>query len=127
MAKVVLDASALLAFVTGEPGGEIVADAIGDAVISTVNFAEAVTKLIDRGASLDGARDVLGIAEYGIVEFDRGQAEATGALIAKTRKRGLSLGDRACLALAQRERIPALTADRGWADLDVGVDVRLFR
>lgn len=127
MAKVVLDASALLAFVTGEPGGEIVADAIGDAVISTVNFAEVVTKLVDRGASVDGARDVLGIAEYGIVEFDRGQAEATGALIAKTRKRGLSLGDRACLALAQRERIPALTADQGWADLDVDVDVRLFR
>lgn len=127
MAKVVLDTSALLAFVTGEPGGEVVADAIGDAVISSVNFAEAVTKLVDRGASLDSAREVLAFADYEVADFDRGQAEATGALIAKTRHRGLSLGDRACLALAQRERVPALTADRLWADLDVGVDVRVFR
>jgi PIN domain nuclease of toxin-antitoxin system len=127
MARVVLDTSALLAFVTGERGGEAVADAIGDAVISTVNLAEAVTKLVDRGAPLDRARQVLAIADYEIVDFDRRQAEETGALIGKTRHRGLSLGDRACLALAQREGVPALTADRRWVEVDVGVEVRLFR
>lgn len=127
MAKIVLDTSALLAFVTGDRGGEAVADVIADAVISTVNFAEAVTKLVDRGATLDGARDILGIADYEVADFKRGQAEATGVLIAKTRRKGLSLGDRACLALAQLDGIPVLTADRRWAELDVGVDVRLFR
>ena len=127
MAKVVLDTSALLAFVSEERGGETVADVIADAVISTVNVAEAVTKLVDRGASLDRAREVLAIAEYEIADFDRQQAEQTGALIARTRQRGLSLGDRACLALAQREGLPALTADRRWAEIDIGVEVRLFR
>jgi ribonuclease VapC len=127
MAKVVLDTSALLAFVTGERGGETVADVIGDAVISTVNFAEAVSKLIDRGASLVRAREALAVADYEIVNFDREQAEETGALIAKTRGRGLSLGDRACLALAQREGVAAFTADRRWTEVDTGVQVTLFR
>ena len=127
MAKVVLDTSALLAFVSAERGGETVADVIADAVISTVNFAEAVTKLVDRGASLDRAREVLAIAEYEIADFDREQAEQTGALIGKTRQRGLSLGDRACLALAQREGLPALTADRRWMEIDLGVQVQLLR
>ena len=127
MAKVVLDTSALLAFVNAERGGETVADVIADAVISTVNLAEAVTKLVDRGASLDRAREVLAMAEYEVADFDREQAEDAGALIARTRAKGLSLGDRACLALAQRERLPALTADRRWADVEVGVEVRLFR
>jgi ribonuclease VapC len=127
MANVVLDTSALLAFVSGERGGEAVADVIGDAMISTVNFAEAVTKLVDRGASLERAREVLAVADYEIIDFDREQAEGAGALIARTRGKGLSLGDRACLALARRERIAAVTADRRWSEVDVGVDVRLFR
>jgi len=127
VARIVLDTSALLAFVNGEPGGEAVAYVIGDAVISAVNLAEAVTKLVDRGATLDVARDALAMADYEVADFDRAQAEAAGALIAITRPKGLSLGDRACLALAQRERTVALTADRSWAELDVGVEVRLFR
>lgn len=127
MAKVVLDTSALLAFVGGEIGGEAVADVIADAMISTVNLAEAVTKLVDRGASLNAAREVLSVAEYEIVDFDRELAEQTGALIGRTRPRGLSLGDRACLALAQREGLPALTADRRWAEVDVDVKVHMFR
>jgi PIN domain nuclease of toxin-antitoxin system len=127
MAKVVLDTSALLAFVNGEPGGEAVAELIGDAVVSTVNFAEAVTKLVDRGSSLAVARDALAMADYDVADFDREQAETTGALIVRTRPKGLSLGDRACLALALRENAPAVTADRSWSDIDLGVDVRIFR
>jgi PIN domain nuclease of toxin-antitoxin system len=127
VARVVLDTSALLAFVNGEPGSEVVAEVIGDAVVSTVNLAEAVTKLVDRGASLAVARDALAMAEYDVADFDREQAEATGALITKTRPKGLSLGDRACLALAQRENAPAITADRSWSGIDLGVDVRIFR
>jgi PIN domain nuclease of toxin-antitoxin system len=127
MASVVLDASALLAFVAGERGGEAVADAIGDAMISTVNLAEVVAKLVDRGAPLERAREILAIAACEVMDFDRAQAEEAGALIARTRGRGLSLGDRACLALARREGVPALTADRRWAEVDTGVQVTLFR
>lgn len=127
MAEVVLDASALLAFVGGERGGELVAHVIGDAMISTVNLAEAVTKLVDRGASLELARHALAIADYEVVDFDRAQAEATGAFVAQTRPRGLSLGDRACLALAVRAGLPALTGDRAWRTLDIGVEIRLIR
>jgi PIN domain nuclease of toxin-antitoxin system len=127
MASFVLDTSALLAFVNGEPGAEIVADVIADAAVSAVNLSEAVAKLVSRGTSLDVARAALAMADYEVADFDRAQAEAAGAMIARTRQAGLSLGDRACLALAQREGALALTADRSWSSVDVGVEVRVFR
>src|SRR2546421_2794181 len=117
MAEFVLDSSALLAFVNGEVGGEMVAQIIGESIISTVNIAEVVTKLVARGASLQQAREALAMADYGIVDFDRPLAEVTGALVKQTKGRGLSLGDRACLALAQREQLPALTGDREWLEI----------
>jgi ribonuclease VapC len=124
---VILDTSALLAYVNGEQGAELVASLIGEAAISSVNFAEAVSKLVSKGATLDLARAALGVADIDVIDFDRDLAEQTGALIAKTKRSGLSLGDRACLALAARERVPALTGDRAWANLDLDIDVRLFR
>ncbi len=127
MTSAVLDTSALLAYVKGEPGAEIVASLIGDAVISAVNFAEAVTKLVGKGATLDLARAALGVANVDVVDFDRSLAEAAGALVAQTKSVGLSLGDRACLALAARERVPALTGDRAWSKLSLGLDIRLIR
>jgi PIN domain nuclease of toxin-antitoxin system len=127
MTSAVLDTSALLAYVQGEQGAELVASLIGDAVISAVNFAEAVSKLIAKGSSLELARTALGIASIDIIDFDRGLAEQTGALIATTKQSGLSLGDRACLALAARERVPALTGDRAWSKLDLDIEVRLIR
>jgi len=127
VASVVLDASALLAFVGGEPGADKVATVIGDSVISAVNFAEAITTLVTRGASLAIARDALAVVDLDVIHFDRALAEQTGALVARTRLHGLSLGDRACLALAARERIPALTGDRTWQGLDLPSEVRLFR
>jgi ribonuclease VapC len=127
VAEVVLDTSALLAFVGGEQGGEIVASVIGEAIISTVNLAEAVTKLVDRGASLEIAREALAVANYEVVDFDRAQAELAGSLIAQTRPRGLSLGDRACLALAMRAGVPAITGDRAWHALNLGVEIKLIR
>jgi PIN domain nuclease of toxin-antitoxin system len=127
MAEVVLDTSALLAFVWREQGAEVVARCIGDSVISTVNFSEAISKLVDRGASLEAARMTLGIAPPDVIDFDQTLAEQTGGLIARTRQFGLSLGDRACLALAAREGLPALTGDRIWSGLDIGVEIRLIR
>lgn len=127
MASAVLDSSALLAYLNGEPGAEMVAGIIGDALVSSVNLAEVVTKLVDRTGSLDVARATLGIAELDVVDFNRSLAEQTGALVTRTRSRGLSLGDRACLALAAREGLPVVTADRAWAALALDVEVRLIR
>jgi ribonuclease VapC len=127
MSSVVLDSSALLAFIHGEPGGEMVAGVVGDALMSSVNLAEVVTKLVERTGSLEAARAVLGMATVDVVDFDTPQAEQAGALVAHTRSRGLSLGDRACLTLAAREAAPVLTADRIWATLKLDVEVRLIR
>jgi ribonuclease VapC len=127
MISAVLDASALLAYVNGEPGADLVASMIGDAAISAVNFAEAVTKLVEKGAALDVARIVLGVASIDVVDFDRTLAEQSGALVARTKIAGLSLGDRACLALAAREQVPAVTGDRAWARLSLDIEIRLIR
>jgi len=127
VSRVVLDSSALLAFIHGEPGGAVVAGAVGEAVISSVNLAEVVTKLVERTGSLELARAALGMVNVDVIDFDRLQAEQAGALVTRTRSRGLSLGDRACLTLAAREAAPVLTADRIWATLKLDVEVRLIR
>jgi len=127
MAKVVLDASALLAYINGEPGAEAVEAVLGEAMISAVNLAETATKLALKGGSRDRPLALLTDAELEVVAFDRALAEETGALAAFTRTWGLSLGDRACLALAKRERTTAMTADHAWSRLDIGVDIQLIR
>ena len=127
MSSVVLDSSALLAFIHAEPGGDIVAAFVGDAVMSSVNHAEVVTKLVERTGSLDAARAALGMVAVDVIDFDITQAEQSGALVMRTRSRGLSLGDRACLTLAARQAAPVLTADRIWATLKLDVEVRLIR
>jgi ribonuclease VapC len=127
MPKVVLDASALLAFVNGEPGAEKVASVLGEAMISAVNFAEAVTKLALKSTSLRRTLAELTDAELEVVDFDRMLAEAAGVLAVFTRARGLSLGDRACLALARREEATALTADHAWSGVDLGIDIQFIR
>jgi len=127
MAKVVLDASALLAYINGEPGAEAVEAVLGEAMISAVNLAETATKLALKGGSRDRPLASLTDAELEVVAFDRALAEETGALAASTRTWGLSLGDRACLALAKRERTTAMTADHAWSRLDIGVDIQLIR
>jgi PIN domain nuclease of toxin-antitoxin system len=122
----VLDASAVLALLLGEPGAETVADAIaGGAAISTVTHAEVGTVLARNG----GDRDVLAlVAGQTLVEpFSLADARTAAALITATAGFGLSLGDRACLALAQRLRVPALTAERAWANLEIGVEIIVIR
>jgi PIN domain nuclease of toxin-antitoxin system len=125
--SVILDSSALLAFIQGEPGGDVVAGVVGEALMSSVNLAEVVTKLVERTGSLEVAKTALGMAHVDVVDFDRPQAEQAGLLARHTRSHGLSLGDRACLALAMREAAPALTADRIWAKVKLEVEVRLIR
>lgn len=127
MAKAVLDASALLAFLNGETGGEQVAHVIGDAIISAVNFAEVVTRLVRSGVSIKRIVELPAIADLDVVPFNRALSEETGLLITQTGSRGLSLGDRACLALAKQEGLPAYTADRSWSELGIGIEVQLIR
>ena len=123
MADCVLDASAILALVNGEPGADVVRVRIAHPVVSTVNVAEVGTKLVDWGMSSAGLRHVMLNLGFEIRPFDAGQAVAAAALRAATRSHGLSLGDRACLALAQATGLPVLTADRAWRN--VGLDVRI--
>ena len=127
MAEVVLDASAVLAYLNGETGADRVAPFIGNARISTVNVAEVEAHLLSRGGKIDDVRAVLELVALEIVDFDRGQADTTASFAAPTRAQGLSLGDRACLALALRDGLPAVTADRAWQQTNIGVKVQLIR
>ena len=124
---VVLDASALLALMNDEPGALIVREALYEAVISTVNLAEVVCKLVDGGVPEAQIFNDLGEWDLSGVPLDVQQAYATGLLRAATRSFGLSLGDRACLSLALQLSSPVITTDRAWAELDLGVEVRLAR
>lgn len=127
MASAVLDASALLAVLNAEPGAEIVVSVLGDAVVSAVNYAEVVSKLVERGADAAVAREAVASINVVVIAFNSALAERTGALRAQTRRLGLSLGDRACLALAEREGVPAITSDRSWVGAVSNIEVRSIR
>ena len=128
VSEVVLDASAFMALLNSEPGGEMVAEAIPEAAISAVNFSEVVAKLAEnRGADEEAIRRVLQDFPFDIVPFDEEQAYEAGFLRPATRNLGLSLGDRACVGLARRSGAPVLTADHRWSRLSVGVDVTVIR
>lgn len=126
-ARVVLDASAVLAVLKLEPGGDAVADVLHQAIISTVNLSEVVTSLVNQGAPFSRAAEVARSLTIEVIPFDEALAFATASLRAATNTRGLSFGDRACVALARHVSLPVMTADTVWAKLDIGVDVRVIR
>jgi PIN domain nuclease of toxin-antitoxin system len=129
----VVDASALLAFLQGEPGAERVADALArPAAISAINYAEALGKLADDGETAEELAHRLEVeglvgGVLGVEPVLAGDAPAIAALRRSTRNLALSLGDRACLALALRLRLPVLTADRAWLELDLDLEVETIR
>lgn len=124
----VLDASAVLAVILGEPGAARVNQAIADGTfISSVNVTEVVTRQIDRGVSDGDARANVEELEIEVVAFDEELAYRAGLLRSATRSAGLSLGDRACLALAERLGVPALTTDRIWGTLQLGIQIEVIR
>ena len=123
----VLDSSAVLALLWSEPGAENVAASIQNARVSAVNLSEVVARLVDRGMAPADARHAIRGLELRVDVFDTELAIEAGLLRTATRAHGLSLGDRACLALAARLEAEALTADRAWSGTDVGVEIRLIR
>ena len=127
MSSAVLDASAILALLAGEPGAEAVSAFIPGATVSTVNVAEVSAKLADRGMSEKDMRAAIGMLGLEIAVFDEDAAFAAAMLRDRTRRLGLSLGDRACIALGVARQLPVLTADRSWTGLDLGIEVRLIR
>jgi PIN domain nuclease of toxin-antitoxin system len=123
MSEAALDASAVLALLLGEPGAEAVALRLPKAVIGAVNAAEVLGKLVGAGMPAADARTALEALGIDVVPFDREQAVDVGALRRVTSSAGLSLGDRACLALARSRAAEAVTMDAAWAGLDTGVRV----
>jgi len=127
VSSVVLDTSALLALVHGESGAERVQSVCRGASISTVNLAEALAKMQGRGIDRRLAVELLDALEMTVCDFDRDQAISAASFRNATKAKGLSLGDRCCLALALSRRLPALTADRTWRHVEVGVEIELIR
>ncbi|MYE81074.1 MAG: type II toxin-antitoxin system VapC family toxin [Gammaproteobacteria bacterium] len=125
--SIVYASSAVLAILLDEPGARRAAETLDHGVLSAVNASEVVARLIDQGAKDDDAGGALQGLDLAIRPFDESLAVAAGLLRRSTRRRGLSLGDRACLALALRERAPVLTADRAWTELELDVEVELIR
>jgi ribonuclease VapC len=126
----ILDSSVILAYLLDEQGREAAELAIAArGSISSVNLAEVMSRLTRDGANVGASTEVLLALPITVVDLDAHLAIAAGAMVEQTKPFGLSLGDRACLALAKREQLPALTADRIWLQAGplLGVEVRLIR
>ena len=125
--SVVFDSSALLAISFDEAGADRAARGLKDGMMSAVNVAEVIARYVDLGVSEEEAQASLRAFGLDIRPFDETQAIAAGLMRAVTQKLGLSLGDRACLALAVQEGATVFTADRIWVALDLEVEVELIR
>ena len=124
---VVLDASALLAYLQGEPGEKVVDRVLEESVISSVNWAEVVQKSIAAEVDVRGMLEDLKALGLQVEPFTAEDGEMAGQLWTQTRQAGLSLGDRACLSLGLRLKVPVLTADRAWTNLNLSLDVQVIR
>ena len=127
MARVVLDASAILALLNGEPGSRVVEESLAEAAVSAVNLSEVVAKLSERGMPESAIRIALDGLGLEVHPFDTTAAYSAGTMRRARRAHGLSIGDRACLALGISLSAPVLTADLDWKKLKVGARVRVIR
>jgi ribonuclease VapC len=127
VSKYVLDASAVLALLNQEPGMDRVEAVLADSCLGTVNYCEVLGKLIDAGLPEKEARESVELLNIEVVGFDTDLARLAAALRPTTKKLGLSLGDRSCLALALARRNTAVTAERVWPKLKIGVKIELIR
>jgi ribonuclease VapC len=123
----VADASLIIALMLGEPRATEIEAIIAECVVTTVNLAEVVGYFARNGALESDIRSMLDGLRLNLVPFDADLAYVAGLLLPMTRRAGLSLGDRACLALARRLGVRAVTTDRAWLRVaeavGVGVDV----
>lgn len=126
MPRAILDASAVLALLQGEPGADEVSKIIADSLISVANEAEVIGRLISLGQSPAQALEAVDSLPYTVVDLERATSRRAGSWWGETRPQGLSLADRCCLALAERMKLPALTADRIWAKITLNVEVKLI-
>jgi PIN domain nuclease of toxin-antitoxin system len=128
MNEIVLDASALLAVLNREAGADkLTPQLLSAATSSTVNLAEVHGKLVERGLSPRDAWEATVSPIREAKDFSADHARTAGSLIAQTRSLGLSLGDRACLALGLALGAPVYTADRSWKNLKLGVRIHVIR
>jgi ribonuclease VapC len=126
--KVVLDASAILAVIHGEPGSDkLYPELLANALVSSVNLAEVQSKLVAKGWDLEQAWEDCSSVVDQVLPFTMAHAKSAGSLILATRSLGLSLGDRACLALALEVKAPVYTADRSWKNLKLDLRINLIR
>ena len=125
----VLDASAALALMCNEAGVEQVTKAFeaGPIFFSAINYSETIKRLITLGIARTEAAEALDALGTEIVPFDKETAALAGYLREETAALGLSLGDRACLALSRRMNLPALTADRAWGRLKLHPKPKVIR
>lgn len=123
----VLDTSALLAIYNNEPGAAEAQRALDNSVISTVNASEMMGKLIEWGVPVQDALE--SFADFNIpqIAFDEDQARIAAELVLVTKRAGVSLGDRACLALGRTTGFTVLTTDRAWKTLQLGINIRVLR
>lgn len=125
--KVVLDASALLAFLQDEPGSDVVEKSLAYSVISAVNWSEVMQKSLASGININDMGDELHALGLTVAPFEAAQARRASLLWQHTRKKGLSIADRACLATAQHMNAPVFTTDRIWSALELSLDIRVIR
>lgn len=117
----------MLALILGErvaPGTEALLDG---SAISAVNLSEIFRKLIDNGMPLEEAISTTDGLQLEVIPFDQAMAAHAARLRPLTKHLGLSFADRACLAVAQQRELVVYTADRDWAELDIGLDIRMIR
>jgi len=127
MTRAVLDASAVLAFLRNEPGADVVRPHLRGGLLSAVNLTEVFVKSASINIASHTTASILDELGVVCVPFDETHAAVTASLLPPTKSRGLSLADRACLALGKLTRLPVLTADHRWKEVKTGVDVRLIR
>ena len=124
---VVLDASALLAYLQDENGTEVIDELLSVSIMNCVNWSEVVQKMLSKQMDINGIREELELLGLTIVPFTLEQAELAARLWKETKNYGLSLADRACLSTAMVQNIPVYTADKMWKSLDLSVQIICIR
>ncbi|AIL13493.1 hypothetical protein IM40_08335 [Candidatus Paracaedimonas acanthamoebae] len=126
--NVILDSSALLALLKNEPGSDIVESLLGNIIMSSINVTEVATVLLDSEMTLQECQDTVLPFISAIMPYDEELASLTADLRKQTKAYGLSLGDRSCIALGQKMKLPIYTADKTWGELQIeNVGIKLIR